>query len=645
MGFVGGFLPAARAARHEDRRRAARGVSACRAPTLRGAARATRSRARSRAVGDARRARSRALRLRAARPDPRAGARADLILRQRVAGYRAGDLDRAYPALPLAEDFLHVYGVMPRAPRSALHPRGDASRWRVEREHPRLARARAARTSRARRDASARPGAALGRARDDRAAGAASRRRRRACSRRCTTAASCAWRAAPAGIKRLRAGARRPAAPPPAPRRARALLLAAARPVRAAARADAAPARAHGAESSRAADDCARTRVRRASRRPPTSARATVDGVRVAAACADEDPARRRRRPRARCSRRSIPIVWDRRRFAAFWGWDYRFEAYTPPRKRSLGYYALPLLWRDDVVGWANATVDGRHARASTIGFVARRRARRAFRRELDAELERAARVRRRRARRHGARGRHADDATRRCSAIRTAIWGSTWLAITYQLGIVRARGVGRLPVRAGGGAASRSWCLATGARCASRAREHAFLAAFGATLFGLNYVGVYWAERYVSSGLVAVVFSTIVFMSPIGMRIAFGTPLTRAHAGGGDAGRRRRRAAVPARARRGARTAARAALGIAFALGGTVIATAGNLVAVRNHNAGLPTFPTTAWGMAYGAADGGAGRHRHGRAAGRSTRARAYVAVARSTSRCSAASSRSART
>ena len=43
------------------------------------------------------------------------------------------------------------------------------------------------------------------------------------------------------------------------------------------------------------------------------------------------------------------PIVWDRRRFELLWGWPYRFEAYTPVAKRKLGYYALPLLWRDRV--------------------------------------------------------------------------------------------------------------------------------------------------------------------------------------------------------------------------------------------------------------------------------------------------------
>ena len=48
------------------------------------------------------------------------------------------------------------------------------------------------------------------------------------------------------------------------------------------------------------------------------------------------------------------PIVWDRRRFEHLWGWAYRFEAYTPEAKRQFGYYAMPLLWGDRVIGWVN---------------------------------------------------------------------------------------------------------------------------------------------------------------------------------------------------------------------------------------------------------------------------------------------------
>jgi uncharacterized protein len=83
------------------------------------------------------------------------------------------------------------------------------------------------------------------------------------------------------------------------------------------------------------------------------------------------------------------PIVWDRPRFELLWGWEYRFEAYTPVPKRKLGYYALPLLWRDRVIGWANVgTADGELR--SDVRYVAERPPRdRAFRAALDDELAR----------------------------------------------------------------------------------------------------------------------------------------------------------------------------------------------------------------------------------------------------------------
>jgi uncharacterized protein len=83
------------------------------------------------------------------------------------------------------------------------------------------------------------------------------------------------------------------------------------------------------------------------------------------------------------------PVVWDRRRFELLWGWRYRFEAYTPVPRRKLGYYALPLLWRDRVVGWGNLSVKN-GALQSTFGYVGARAPRgRAFRRALEEELDR----------------------------------------------------------------------------------------------------------------------------------------------------------------------------------------------------------------------------------------------------------------
>jgi drug/metabolite transporter (DMT)-like permease len=179
-------------------------------------------------------------------------------------------------------------------------------------------------------------------------------------------------------------------------------------------------------------------------------------------------------------------------------------------------------------------------------------------------------------------------------------IWGSTWLAITFQLGRVppEMSVAYRFALAA---ALVALWCCASGRPLAFTAAQHAWLVALGATFFGFNYIAVYWAEQYVTSGLVAVAFSTIVFMSPIGMRVVYREPLTRrtlvaATLGVTGVGL----LFLPELASAGRDSAT--AIGVVVALIATAIATVGNLVAVRNHKAGLPTLPATAWGMLYGA-------------------------------------------
>jgi uncharacterized protein YcaQ len=51
------------------------------------------------------------------------------------------------------------------------------------------------------------------------------------------------------------------------------------------------------------------------------------------------------------------PVVWDRRRFQLLWGWEYKFEAYVPAPKRRMGHYAMPVLWGGQMLGWANLKV------------------------------------------------------------------------------------------------------------------------------------------------------------------------------------------------------------------------------------------------------------------------------------------------
>ena len=82
------------------------------------------------------------------------------------------------------------------------------------------------------------------------------------------------------------------------------------------------------------------------------------------------------------------PVVWDRRRFELLWGWAYRFEAYTPAAKRKLGYYALPLLWRDRVIGWGNLARLSMTRSTANFGYAGAHPPRdRMFQRGLDAEL------------------------------------------------------------------------------------------------------------------------------------------------------------------------------------------------------------------------------------------------------------------
>ena len=184
--------------------------------------------------------------------------------------------------------------------------------------------------------------------------------------------------------------------------------------------------------------------------------------------------------------------------------------------------------------------------------------------------------------------------------AIATAIWGSTWLAIKFQLGVVAPEWsvAMRFALAA---LLLAAWCAFTRRSLRFDARAHAFLALQGVLLFGLNYVTVYWAEQYATSGLVAVLFSTIVFMNPIGARIVFGTPIgmrTLVAGALGVVGVALLFLPELLRARQGGG----AALGIVFGLVATAIASGGNLAALRNNAAGIPVLTGNAWAMAYGA-------------------------------------------
>ena len=107
---------------------------------------------------------------------------------------------------------------------------------------------------------------------------------------------------------------------------------------------------------------------------------------------ADENPASRRHTPdgAVRLLAPFDPVVWDRRRFTLLWDWTYKFEAYTPAPQRKLGYYALPLLWHDRVIGWANVTAPQGHM-VVNFGYADKAPQGADFRAALDDELQRMA--------------------------------------------------------------------------------------------------------------------------------------------------------------------------------------------------------------------------------------------------------------
>ena len=181
-----------------------------------------------------------------------------------------------------------------------------------------------------------------------------------------------------------------------------------------------------------------------------------------------------------------------------------------------------------------------------------------------------------------------------------TAIWGSTWLAITFQLGTVAPE-------------ASVAWrfllassllfayCLARRLPLRYTRRQHAGIALQGVLMFGASYIAVYYAEQNVVSGLVAVGYSASPLLGMLGMRLLFRTPMTNGLIAGSLLGI----AGVVLvfwpefGLLRGDR---RTAVGAAFTAVAVVLSTLGSMAAHRNQEARIPLWQGMAWAMLYGA-------------------------------------------
>jgi drug/metabolite transporter (DMT)-like permease len=177
-------------------------------------------------------------------------------------------------------------------------------------------------------------------------------------------------------------------------------------------------------------------------------------------------------------------------------------------------------------------------------------------------------------------------------------IWGTTWLVIKFQLGVVAPEV--SVAWRFGiAGLLLLGFCAVRGVKLRASARDHASFVLLGILQFGANYVLVYLAEQHLTSGLVSVLFVTLVFWNLLGARVLLGAPTPGAVVAGallGFAGV----ALVFLPELRGVRGQPGLAAGVALALTSTILASAGNLWSQHLYARGVAIVPSTAWSMLY---------------------------------------------
>ena len=181
-----------------------------------------------------------------------------------------------------------------------------------------------------------------------------------------------------------------------------------------------------------------------------------------------------------------------------------------------------------------------------------------------------------------------------------TLAWGTTWFAITMQLGVVDP--VVSITYRFALAAALLfAWGALRREKLGLNRAQH--IAAFGVGLFtfAVDYSFVYWAEERVTSAVVAVVFAAMAFMNLIVFRFAFGqrAPLLAwAAAGLGVLGV----ALLSWEEIVSSNMSQRALTGIGLTLAGVFAAAIGNVYARRGELAGAGVIASTGWAMGYGA-------------------------------------------
>lgn len=179
-------------------------------------------------------------------------------------------------------------------------------------------------------------------------------------------------------------------------------------------------------------------------------------------------------------------------------------------------------------------------------------------------------------------------------------IWGSTWIVIRYQLGMVAPEL--SLAYRFGLAALLLFvWCGFRRISLRFSPRDHIFVLLQGAFLFSMNYLLIYWATATLTTGLIAVLFSTVIFMNIVNSAVFLKRKIQAAVFVGALVGM----AGIvlvfwPELSSGG--LGASSLQAILLTLGGTLLASFGNVLSARNQAAGVGVVASNTLGMAYGA-------------------------------------------
>ena len=180
-------------------------------------------------------------------------------------------------------------------------------------------------------------------------------------------------------------------------------------------------------------------------------------------------------------------------------------------------------------------------------------------------------------------------------------IWGSTFLAVEFQLGVV-APEISLVYRFVAASLILFGFCACTGRQLRFALRQHLWFLLLGSFLFGVNYVLAYHAQVHTTSAMTAIAFSTMLWMNIINARLFFGVraaPGVVAGAVLGVGGI----AVLFAPQIREFSFEDSAVMGVVFAMGSAFVASLGNMISQRAQKEDLPVVQSNAWGMLYGSA------------------------------------------